>query len=205
MSDDRAQARGAPTAGLLPVLGRCAAIIERFRPRHDALDAEAASLRSQVRRVEQRAEKSRGARRAEENGDAELITIDRLHRIRPSAEADGGVDVQSSRLDVRPYMMTRGRTVPRRDVAVEALVVTADDFRWDPPSLMPEYYEIANLCQQAHSLAEISALLDMPLTVARILVADMAVERLVHIYDPPAEHAPDQRLLEKVLGGLRKL
>lgn len=194
MSDDRAQARGAPVVGLLPVLGRYATVLEQLRARCVTLDAEAASLRAQVLWEQE-----------EGDGDAARIALEHLHRTYPSARGDDGADVRNSGLDIRPYMMTRGRTVPRRDVAVEALVMTVDGLEWDSPSLSPEYYDIADLCQQARSLAEISSLLDIPLTVARILVADMAAEGLVYIYDPPSDHTPDQRLLEKVLGGLRKL
>jgi hypothetical protein len=55
-------------------------------------------------------------------------------------------------------------------------------------------------------VAEISAVLRMPLGVARILIADMAVEGLVRIQQlDHAEGHPDVQLLERVLSGLRRL
>ena len=56
--------------------------------------------------------------------------------------------------------------------------------------------------------AEVSALLNMPLGVARILVADLAEAGLVAVHQPGGDEttgAPDVTLLERVLSGLRKL
>lgn len=55
-------------------------------------------------------------------------------------------------------------------------------------------------------MAEVSAVLHMPLGLARILIADMAVEGLVRVHQPNhAQGGPDVRLLERVMSGLRKL
>ena len=55
-------------------------------------------------------------------------------------------------------------------------------------------------------MAEVSALLRMPLGVARILVADLAAEGLVRVHQPGWRRGqPDVTLLERVLSGLRKL
>jgi Protein of unknown function (DUF742) len=72
--------------------------------------------------------------------------------------------------------------------------------------LNPECQAILDLCRDWRSVAEISAVLRMPLAVARILIADMAVEGLVRIHqlDHP-QGGPDVKLLERVLTGLRKL
>ena len=109
---------------------------------------------------------------------------------------------------VRPYTMTGGRTRPRYQLAVEALVsasVQPYDIRWQ----LPEHQRICHLCQEIKSVAEISALLTIPLGVARILVADMAEAGLVAIHQPGADESadgqPDVTLLERVLSGLRKL
>jgi hypothetical protein len=69
-----------------------------------------------------------------------------------------------------------------------------------------EYRAISQLCVQVRSVAEISALLTMPLGVARVLVADMAAEGLVRVYQPQLEAGkPNRDLLERVLTGLRRL
>lgn len=109
---------------------------------------------------------------------------------------------------VRPYAMTGGRTRPRYQLALEALVsTTADPARL--ASLLPEHQRICHLCREIKSVAEISALLTIPLGVARILVADLAEAGMVAIHQPggsgEAGGTPDVTLLERVLSGLRKL
>ena len=109
---------------------------------------------------------------------------------------------------VRPYAMTGGRTRPRYQLAIEALVSTTAD----PVQLqgqLPEHQRICQLCYEVKSVAEVSALLSLPLGVARILVADLAEAGLVAIHQPGHESdpggQPDVTLLERVLSGLRKL
>src|SRR5579875_3040958 len=76
----------------------------------------------------------------------------------------------------------------------------------DLSALSPECQAILGFCRDWRSVAEISAVLRMPLGVARVLVADMAVEGLVRIHQTDHEHGrPDLNLLERVLSGLRKL
>ncbi|MEI7029947.1 DUF742 domain-containing protein [Streptomyces pratensis] len=109
---------------------------------------------------------------------------------------------------VRPYAMTGGRTRPRYQLAIEALVsTTADPSRLQ--GQLPEHQRICRLCVEIKSVAEISALLSIPLGVARILVADLAEAGLVAIHQPGGDEAaggqPDVTLLERVLSGLRKL
>ncbi|MBV9022512.1 MAG: DUF742 domain-containing protein [Streptomycetaceae bacterium] len=107
---------------------------------------------------------------------------------------------------VRPYAMTGGRTRPRYQLAIEALVSTsADPAQYG--GLLPEHQRICHLCNHIKSVAEISALLAIPLGVARILVADLAEVGMVAVHQPSgaAGGQPDLTLLERVLSGLRKL
>jgi hypothetical protein len=107
---------------------------------------------------------------------------------------------------VRPYAVTGGRTEPRYQLEIEAMVVTAYHGARDLAVLSPECQAILDLCRDWRSVAEISAVLQMPLGVARILIADMAAERLVRIHQlDHAQGGPDVKLLERVLIGLRKL
>jgi hypothetical protein len=107
---------------------------------------------------------------------------------------------------VRPYAVTKGRSAPRTALALEALVSSATVPQMDLSAMTPEYQAISSLCRQVRSVAEISAMLRMPLGVARVLVSDMAAESLVHVYSPQLEAGkPDLSLLERVLSGLRRL
>jgi hypothetical protein len=109
---------------------------------------------------------------------------------------------------VRPYAVTRGRTRPRVDIAIEALVETTTRGRDSSVVGGREQQLIAGLCTlRVQSLAEIAARMQMPLGVARVLVADMAAEGLVAVYEPTsvADDAVGTELLERVLSGLRRL
>jgi len=107
---------------------------------------------------------------------------------------------------VRPYAVTGGRTTPRTHLAMEALVSSVLSAPQDLSTMPPERQAISSLCRQVRSVAEVSAMLRMPLGVARVVIADMAAEGLVHVYQPQLDAGrPDQNLLERVLSGLRRL
>jgi hypothetical protein len=107
---------------------------------------------------------------------------------------------------VRPYAMTGGRTRPTNDdLEIEALVSTTSVGE-RTPKLTVEQHAIAALCRDILSIAEVSAQLRLPLGVIRVLVGDMAAERLVIVYRPAqAGDRPDLALLERVLYGLHAI
>jgi len=116
-----------------------------------------------------------------------------------------GLQDQSSSL-VRPYAVTGGRTKPSYQLQIEAMVSASHYEARDLSVLSPECQSILGYCRDWRSVAEISAVLRMPLGVARVLIGDMAMEGLVRVHQ--ADHAqgrPDLNLLERVLSGLRKL
>jgi len=107
---------------------------------------------------------------------------------------------------VRPYAVTGGRTKPSYQLQIEAMVSASHYEARDLSSLSPECQSILGYCRDWRSVAEISAVLRMPLGVARVLIGDMAMEGLVRVHQ--ADHnqgRPDLNLLERVLSGLRKL
>ena len=107
---------------------------------------------------------------------------------------------------VRPYAVTGGRTRPRYQLEIEAMVAAAHYEARDLSVLSPECKAILGFCRDWRSVAEISAVLRMPLGVARVLIADMAADGLVRIHQlDHAQGRPDLNLLERVLSGLRKL
>ena len=107
---------------------------------------------------------------------------------------------------VRPYTVTGGRTQPRYQIAIEALVSATVLEPRDLSVLSPEEQAILQFCRDWRSVAEISAVLRIPLGVTRILVADMAANGLVRIHQrDDLEGRPDLHLLERVLSGLRKI
>lgn len=107
---------------------------------------------------------------------------------------------------VRPYAVTKGRTKPKSQLPLEALISATAAARNESGTLTPEWQAISDLCREWRSVAEISALLRMPLGVARVLVADMSEQGLVQIRSSLDNDArPNTNLLERVLSGLRKL
>ncbi|MEV1146962.1 DUF742 domain-containing protein [Micromonospora sp. NPDC049799] len=114
---------------------------------------------------------------------------------------------------VRPYAVTRGRTRPRLDIALEALVETTVRGRATAANGSGggrEHQYIAALCDgRVQSLAEIAARMQLPLGVARVLIADMATDGLVAVHEPTilddSDDAVGTELLERVLSGLRRL
>ena len=75
---------------------------------------------------------------------------------------------------VRPYTWTRGRTKSGLDLAIETLVSTSQRGRDQIGLMQVEHRAVAELCEQTRSVAEVAALLSMPLGVARVLLGDMA-------------------------------
>jgi hypothetical protein len=115
---------------------------------------------------------------------------------------------------VRPYAVTHGRTRPRLDIALEALVETTNRGRAAGTSSggsRHEHQYIAAMCDggRLQSLAEIAARMQLPLGVARVIIADMAADGLVAVHEPTSlddeSDAVGTELLERVLSGLRRL
>jgi hypothetical protein len=116
-----------------------------------------------------------------------------------------GLADQNSSL-VRPYAVTGGRTKPSYQLQIEAMVSASHYEARDLSVLSPECQSILGYCRDWRSVAEISAVLRMPLGVARVLIGDMAMEGLVRVHQADHVHGrPDLNLLERVLSGLRKL
>ncbi|GLZ33397.1 hypothetical protein Lesp02_55850 [Lentzea sp. NBRC 105346] len=100
---------------------------------------------------------------------------------------------------VRPYARTGGRTTAAIDLGLETLI-SADEHRFHFAT--SEQLPMVRLCMQPRSVAEIAALSDVPLGVARILLSDLIGAGLVAVHE---REAPDMGLLERVLAGLHRL
>ena len=108
---------------------------------------------------------------------------------------------------VRPYYMTGGRTRPAHDdLELETLVSTTALGATSPKVGGVERRAIVSLCRDLLSIAEVSARLDLPLGVARVLIGDMAEEGFVILHRPTTVgDRPDLALLQRVLYGLHQL
>ncbi|MEU9172556.1 DUF742 domain-containing protein [Streptomyces sp. NPDC048420] len=126
---------------------------------------------------------------------------------------------------VRPYSLTGGRTRFGHVLLVETFVAAleAPEERKELTggtaraigsgggllkSVMPELQAIVELCRRMRTVAEIAALLKMPLGVVRVLLSDLADQGKIRVYGTGTGHGtgrPDRALLERVLSGLRRL
>ncbi|MDT3399118.1 DUF742 domain-containing protein [Streptomyces sp. B1866] len=136
----------------------------------------------------------------------------------PAAQLPFRIPAQRRPGRVRPYSLTAGRTRCGHPLPVEMFVATLDapgpwDAGADGPSapsgsrLPPEARAIVELCRRVRSVAEVSALLRIPLGVVRVLLSDLAEQGRIRVYGTAggAGQQPDRALLERVLGGLRRL
>ncbi|MFD6418366.1 DUF742 domain-containing protein [Streptomyces sp. NPDC060194] len=113
---------------------------------------------------------------------------------------------------VRPYSLTGGRTRFGHVLLVETFVAALDapgsrrELAGGPARVMPEMLAIVELCRRMRTVAEISALLRMPLGVVRVLLSDLADQGRIRVHGTGhGTGRPDRALLERVLGGLRRL
>src|SRR4051812_17108562 len=83
---------------------------------------------------------------------------------------------------VRPYTLTAGRTGTDVDLPLEAPVQTlkaALKHRWPTNDVRGS---IIRLCAESPSVAEISARLDLPVGVARVLVGDLVTSGYLRVH-----------------------
>ncbi|AWL40559.1 MULTISPECIES: DUF742 domain-containing protein [Streptomyces] len=114
---------------------------------------------------------------------------------------------------VRPYSLTGGRTRFGHVLLVETFVAAleAPEERRELTNgnlarVMPELRAIVELCRRMRTVAEISAMLKMPLGVVRVLLSDLADQGKIRVYGTGhGTGQPDRALLERVLNGLRRL
>ncbi len=108
---------------------------------------------------------------------------------------------------VRPYLLTGGRTTIRPDVNVETIVSVTGN----PPTrpLDDEHLALLRLAGEPQAVAELSAVLGIPIGVAMILAGDLAEAGVVRLNDASGdgsgEPAHDAALLRKVVNGVLKL
>jgi hypothetical protein len=106
---------------------------------------------------------------------------------------------------VRPYAVARGRTRPtRHDLEMTTLVVTVTTDRH--VIVDREYSHILQMCRRPLSIAEVSATLNLPLVVVKVLLSDLIDWGLMIFRSPPrTSDVPQMELLQAVLDGIRKL
>ena len=107
---------------------------------------------------------------------------------------------------VRPYAVTRGRTRPgRTDIYMITMVLAVSS---DAPAVLsPEHSQILGLAQQPLSVAEVSALMALPLGVVKVLISDLVERRLLLASSPypSTEGGTDVTILSSILEAVSQL
>ncbi|GAB3500435.1 DUF742 domain-containing protein [Nocardiopsis coralliicola] len=120
---------------------------------------------------------------------------------------------------VRPYALTQGRTRSAAAAQLDLISIVvarnrpagaSDSLRGaggdGGTARRPEHAAILRSCRSPVSVAEISARLDLPVTVAKVLVGDLLdTGDVVATAPPTAERPPQMNLLQAVLDGIRRL
>jgi len=124
---------------------------------------------------------------------------------RPVGERD---DTDEPQL-VRPYTLTAGRTDSRIDLPLEAPVETVlaprKPPRWPGNDVRGQ---ILTLCADSPSVAEVAAVLSVPLGVARVLIGDLVTQGYLRVHTTMGDSTTDderRELIGRTLRGLRAL
>ena len=115
-------------------------------------------------------------------------------------EDDGDV---TGRL-IRPYAMTGGRTTADTEISLEAQIQSSTRASHHLGAYRWEAAKVVELVQSPMALIEIAARLQIPIGVARVLVADLLSDGAVVLHVPQKTQS-FASLLERVLDGVRNL
>jgi hypothetical protein len=109
---------------------------------------------------------------------------------------------------VRPYTLTAGRTNSRIDLPLEAPIqtlATTKPPRWPGNDVRGQ---ILKLGAGSPSVAEIAAVLSVPLGVARVLIGDLVTQGYLRVHTTLGDSTTDderRELIGRTLRGLRAL
>jgi hypothetical protein len=120
--------------------------------------------------------------------------------------AHGSIDEDDAHEDslVRPYTLTKGRTRNEGlDVAIQAVVCQSRSSGGVSPPVGPIELEIWQAAGERLSSADISARLDLPLGVVRVLVGDLT--QAGHVELGVTVATGDARLLRRLIDGVRAI
>jgi hypothetical protein len=109
---------------------------------------------------------------------------------------------------VRPYTVTKGRTVAASGTAVGLIDVVVAVTEPRPPNgarLAPEHRQILALCQRPSTVVDLASDVDLPVGVVRVLLSDLSQYGILRILPAPRGQVTNERLLRDVLDGLHAL
>ena len=109
---------------------------------------------------------------------------------------------------VRPYAVTKGRTLPASGTTVgliDVVVAVADPQPRAGVWLGPEHQQILARCRQPITVVDLASDLDLPVGVVRVLLSDLSQYGMIRMLVTPRGPVTNERLLRDVLDGLHAL
>lgn len=118
-------------------------------------------------------------------------------------DLEGDPEDRTGRL-IRPYAMTGGRTDVAAEIGLETQIQATTRASQQVSAYRWETARVVELVQAPMALIEIAARMEIPLGVARVLVADLVADGAVVLHSP-IKTQNFASLLESVLDGVRNL
>jgi uncharacterized protein DUF742 len=108
---------------------------------------------------------------------------------------------------VRPYALTKGRTLPADGVSFDLIDVVIATGEWPQDHFRPgpEHRRMLSVCRNPVPVADLASEIDLPIGVVRVLLGDLVSAGLVRIHSTKEQPGAGQRLLRMVLDGLESL
>src|SRR5690242_4473710 len=108
---------------------------------------------------------------------------------------------------VRPYAVTKGRTLPNGGASLGLIDVVATTGERPSEHFRPgpEHRRILRVCRRPTPIVDLTSEIDLPLGVVRVLLGDLLGEGMLRIISAQRQQVPDERLLRMVLDGLESL
>jgi hypothetical protein len=124
-----------------------------------------------------------------------------------SAPGDRWLDQEAGPI-VRPYAMTKGRTVPAQESYIGLMDRVVAELNRRLPAeewLNPGHRRILGLCGQPVTVVDLAVDADLPVGVVRVLLSDLSRWGAVEVLSTPRGPVTDERVLRAVLHGLKAL
>lgn len=107
---------------------------------------------------------------------------------------------------VRAYAMTGGRAQASTHLEFETMLQTTGDGREALTAVRFERADILRLCEtNPQSVAELSALLKIPIGVVRVVASDLLADRFLESFQPSLNVTDDVLLITRLIAGVRSL
>lgn len=109
---------------------------------------------------------------------------------------------------VRPYALTKGRTVPASGSYVGLIDMVVAEVQPRLPAearLNREHQRLLDLCRDPITVVDLASDANLPVGVVRVLLSDLSQWRALRLEQAPRGHVVDERLLRDVLNGLQAL